>query len=122
MRALDRKMWRDLWQLRGQAFAIILVIASGVATFVMFVTTHESLQLTRASYYRDYRFADVFVSMKRAPEQLRLRLAAIPGVNRVDTRVVAPVNVNLAGFPEPVSGLITSVPDGGEPVLNKLFM
>ncbi len=122
MRALDRKMWRDLWQLRGQAIAIILVIASGVATFVMFVTTNESLQLTRASYYRDYRFADVFVTMKRAPEQLRVRLAAIPGVDRVDTRVVAPVNVDLAGFPEPVSGLITSVPDSGEPLLNKLFM
>ena len=33
MRALTIKMFRDLGALRGQAFAIALVIAAGVATY-----------------------------------------------------------------------------------------
>ena len=122
MRAIDRKMWRDLWQLKGQALAIALVIASGVATFVMFLGTLDSLQATRTDFYRNYRFAQVFAPLKRAPQSLRGRIAAMPGVERVDTRVVAPVTIDIPGFDEPVTGLITSVPDRGEPRLNRLYL
>ncbi|MEJ2643834.1 MAG: ABC transporter permease [Gammaproteobacteria bacterium] len=122
MRAIDRKMWRDLWHLKGQALAIALVIASGVATFVMFLGTLESLQATREDFYRHYRFAQVFAPLKRAPERLRSRVEAIPGVERVDTRVVAPVTIDIPHFPEPVTGVITSVPDRGEAPLNRLYM
>lgn len=122
MTALDRKLWRDLWQLRGPAVAIAFVIAAGVATFVMFLTTLDSLQLSRASFYSNYRFADVFAPLERAPESLRARIMAIPGVHHVDTRVVAPVMIDITGFPEPITGLITSVPDDGKPLLNRLYL
>jgi putative ABC transport system permease protein len=120
--ALDRKLWRDLWQLRGPVIAIAFVIAAGVATFVMFLTTLDSLQLSRASFYNNYRFADVFATLKRAPESVRARIEAIPGVHHVDTRVVAPVTIDIPGFPEPVTGVITSIPDRGEPLLNRLYI
>ena len=122
MRAIDRKLWRDLWHVRGQAVAIALVVASGIATYIMFLSTLASLQETRDHYYRDYRFADVFVSLKRAPESLRRRIAEVPGVAQVDTRVVAPVTVDIPGFAEPVTGIITSIPDHAEPLLNRLFL
>ena len=122
MSALDRKLGRDLWHLKGQALAIALVIACGVATFVMFLSTLDSLKLTREHFYQDYRFAQVFVSLKRAPDRLAARLGDIPGVARVDARVVAPVTVEIPGFAGPVSGLITSVPDHGEPALNRLYL
>jgi putative ABC transport system permease protein len=122
LRALDRKVLRELWEMRSQALAIALVIGCGVATFVMFRVTLESLQQTRTHFYRDYRFPEVFASLKRAPESLRARIAAIPGVRQVDTRVVAAVTVDVAGFPEPVTGLLTSVPDDGEPLLSRLYL
>ena len=77
MRALDRKLWRDLWHMRGQAVAIALVVMCGVATHVMFLSTLHALRETQQGYYREYRFADVFVSLKRAPEALRERVTAI---------------------------------------------
>jgi len=43
MRALQRKLVNDLWNLRWQALAICLVLASGVATFVMSLTTLDTL-------------------------------------------------------------------------------
>ena len=89
MRALDRKLFRDLWGMKGQAIAIAFVMAGGVATFVMSLSTLDSLTLTQATFYRDNRFADVFASLKRAPESMRERIQDLPGVEQVETRVAA---------------------------------
>jgi putative ABC transport system permease protein len=51
MRALDRKVLRDLWHLRGQVVAIALVIASGVAVLIMSLSTLEALRRTTDAYY-----------------------------------------------------------------------
>ena len=122
MRALHRKVWRDLWRMKGQVFAITLVVISGVATFIMFITTMHSLDRTRNSFYSDYNFADVFVNLKRAPESLKDKIKEVPGVNQVETRVSAYVKLDISGFPEPVTGHIISVPDDGQPLMNRLYI
>lgn len=122
MRALNRKLWRDLWQMRGQALAISLVVMAGVGTYIMFLTTLGALRATQDSYYREYRFAEIFVSLKRAPESLRQRLQDIPGVDRVETRVMAPIRLEMPEFPEPVTALMVSLPDSGYQGLNALYL
>jgi putative ABC transport system permease protein len=120
--ALNRKLWRDLWEMKSQALAIAFVIAGGVATFIMSLSTLDSLRETRAAFYRDDRFADVFASLKRAPDSLAGRIAGIPGVDQVETRVVADVKIDLEGFADPVTGRLVSIPDQGEPILNRLHL
>jgi len=122
MRALNHKLWRDLWHLRGQSMAIIAVMASGVACYLMFMSTLDSLLLSRDLYYNDNRFADIFVPIKRAPEAVARRLARIDGVDKVDTRVMAPLSIDIEGFHEPVVGTVTSIPDDGEALLNRLYL
>ena len=122
MKALSRKLWRDLWRMKGQVFAITLVVISGVATFIMFVSTIDSLSLTRDTFYREYRFADAFVNLKRAPESLKEKIQAVPGVDEVETRVSAYVKLDIPGFSEPVTGKIVSIPDDGRPLLNRLYI
>jgi putative ABC transport system permease protein len=121
MRSLDRKVIRDLLHLRGQAIAIALVISSGSATYIMSVTTLETLRATRDRYYADYRFADVFAQLKRAPANLVERIAGIPGVQQAETRIIAGANLEIPGFAEPVSAQIVSLPASG-PLLNRLFL
>lgn len=108
--------------MKSQALAIALVIVSGVATFLMSVSTLDSLRLTQATYYRDYRFADVFASLTRAPEGLAQRVREIPGVDQVETRVVASANIDIPGFTDPVRGQLTSIPDEGGGGLNRLYL
>ncbi len=122
MRALDRKLLRDLWHLRGQALAIALVIGAGLAAVLMSVSTLDSLQTTRTIYYRDYAFADVFAALKRAPDSLRERIAALPGVDRVATRVLAPITIEIEGFTDPISGMLVSAPRAGRAELNRLYL
>ena len=122
MRMLDRKLLRDLVGLKGQAIAIAMVIVSGVATLVMSVSTLDSLRRTQETYYRDYRFADVFASLKRAPEALRSRILEIPGVDAVETRVVAAASLDIPDFQDPVRAQLVSVPEEGSPLLNNVFI
>lgn len=118
MRAIHKKLLRDLWSSRGQVLAIGLVITSGVAMFIAYLSTFQSLDLTRDAYYERYRFADVFAAVKRAPDHLAARLREIPGVAAVETRVSVGVNLDMPGMDEPVAGLILSIPPRDRATLN----
>lgn len=122
MRALNLKMWRDLQAIRAQAFAIALVIASGVMTFIVFQGSLASLTLTKDRFYQEHQFAEVFASAKRAPEALRQRISEVSGVNLVETRVVTAAHMDVPGFDEPVRGTLLSLPDGRQPTLNRLYL
>jgi putative ABC transport system permease protein len=119
---LDRKLLRDLWEMKGQALAIALVIASGVAMFVMYLSNFDSLRRTQSSYYERQRFAHVFASLTRAPQRLESRIAALPGVVVAETRVVADVVLDIPGMTEPATGRLVSVPSGSRPRLNDVFL
>lgn len=122
MKALDRKLLRDLLQMKGQILAICLVIACGIATFMMSLSVLDSLQSSRDTYYGRYRFADVFASLKRAPRPVAERLARIPGVAAIETRVTVAVNLDIPGLKQPGIGRILSLPDYGEPALNRVHL
>jgi len=118
MKSLDKKALRELWHMKGQALAIAMVIGSGVGTFVMSLATLESLQTTRAAFYEEYRFADVFANLTRAPESLRGLVAEIPGVDLVDDRVVASVLIDVPNFSDPVTGRLISIDEDTGSLLN----
>lgn len=122
MRALDRKLFRDLWRLRGQVLAIALVVASGVGVLLMSLSAIEALEETATAYYERYRFAQVFAQVKRAPGRLAERIAAIPGVQTAETRIVKFAVLDVAGFAEPVIGQLVSIPERGQSVLNRLAL
>lgn len=119
---LDRKLLRDLRRLKGQAAAVTLVMACGLAMLIMARSLIASLDGTRAEYYRTNRFAEVFASMKRAPNYLATRIAEIPGVGTVQTGIAVQVTLDLPDLDEPASGLVRSLPDYDEPELNRLFL
>jgi len=120
--ALDRKLLRDLWHARGQVLATAVLVACGIAVFVMSQGMLLSLSETRAAYYERYRFAHIFATVKRAPQQMQARIAAIPGVQRAETRIVDYATLDLPGLDEPATGQLVSVPAHGQPVLNGLAL
>lgn len=119
---LDRKVIRDLWRLRGPAFAIALMIAAGIAMVLMSLGMMRSLETTRNAYYDAYRFADLFAAVKRAPEGVRQDIADLPGVRTVDSRITAFALAELSGVAEPVNTRIHSLPAKGRPRINDLVL
>jgi putative ABC transport system permease protein len=122
MRALNRKLVRDLWHLRGQILAVAAVVMCGIAAFVTMRSAYTALVDAQASYYRRYRFADVFAHATRAPEAVAARIRDLPGVATVQTRIVAEVVLDVPGLPEPATGRLVSIPDRRVPILNDLHL
>ena len=109
MQALDRKLWRDLRQLWSQVLTIALVVASGVAGFLSTFSAWDALSWTRATYYTEARFADVFTSLKRAPVSLLPRIAEVPGVAQVQDGVAHGIQVFMPGVQDPIRGRLTAI-------------
>jgi putative ABC transport system permease protein len=120
--ALNRKLLRDLLAMKGQALAIAMVVAAGVAMYVLYLSNFASLRQTQRGYYERQRFADVFASLKRAPLRVANEIAGIPGVSAVEARVVASVTLDLEQLDEPATGRLVSIPVDRRPQVNDLFL
>jgi putative ABC transport system permease protein len=122
MSMLDRKLARDLWHLRMQIAAVALVMACGVATVILALGAYRSLDDTRAAFYERYSFASVFASATRAPVSLKDDILRIPGVAAAELRIVRAVVLDMEGMAEPATGIAVSIPDHGEPGVDRLYL
>jgi putative ABC transport system permease protein len=122
MKALERKLLRDLRLMWSQALTIALVVASGVAGFVATFSAYDSLSWSRDRYYAQSRFADVFSSFKRAPQSVQARLQQIDGVAQVHTSITQVVQVGIEGVSDPVRGRLIGLDPRHLPELNRLHL
>lgn len=118
MRAIDRKLLREVWRLKGQLLSIALVVATGIMSVVTMRGGYDSLAAAQDSYYAETRFADVWASLTRAPDAVAADVARLPGVAAVDTRVTALARLDLPEATAPGTGRFVSLPQVGRPLLN----
>ncbi|UZJ42669.1 ABC transporter permease [Prosthecochloris sp. SCSIO W1101] len=122
MKQLERKLLRELLRMKSQMLAVAAVVACGISVFVSMSSVEYSLKATRSQYYSEYRFADIFMQAKRAPEAMLESVRRIKGVAAVRSRIVASVTLDVPGLNEPASGKLVSMPDRRRPVLNDVFL
>ncbi|RME16653.1 MAG: ABC transporter permease [Alphaproteobacteria bacterium] len=122
MRALDRKLLRDIRRLWAQSLAIAAVLAGGVLVMVMSYGAQRSLSQTRDAYYERARFAHVWSEAARAPQTLVPEIAAIPGVAEVEARISEFAVLDIPGLEAPGLAQIVSIPESGAPRLNRLIL
>lgn len=108
VRALDRKLLRDLRRIWAQALAIALVLGCGIMVLVGAQATLRTLDLTVAAYYDRARFSDVFTTLKRAPRAVLDDVALIDGVAQVEGRITTLALVQVAGMSVPATGQVVS--------------
>ena len=122
LRALNRKLLRECWHLKGQMLSIALVVAAGIMTVVTMRGSYESLVEAQQRYYNQMRFADVWTSLRRAPDTLLAQIEDIPGVALADTRVSFLATLDLEDVDAPAQGRFVSIPENGQPVLNDILL
>src|SRR5262245_10934015 len=111
MSSLHRKLIRDLLHMRSQVLAIALVVNCGVVTVVTSRVGYQSLEKSQTSYYAQYRFANIFASLKRAPLSLVEKIRQLPGVESVEARLIYEVTLDVPGLAEPAAARLTSLPE-----------
>lgn len=122
MKALDRKLIREVIGLRGQALTIATVVATGVACYIALQSTWRGLYESRDVYYANSRFADVFVHLERAPKSVSVQIAELPGVARACPRIMQRVRLPVDGLMSPARGDLISLPSTGEAPLNAVVL
>jgi putative ABC transport system permease protein len=120
--SVDRKLLRVLTRLRAQAVAVSGVLSCGVALFVMATGMYDSLERARDDYYDSARMADVAASVVRAPDPVANQLAALPGINSLETRVSGVGLLDLDGKTDPVSARLVSLPHNRRPRVNDVLL
>ncbi len=122
MKSINRKLLRDLWQMKSQVVTIALVVAAGMAGFIGSMSTYDSLQSLLNEYYAEARFAHVFAELKRAPKAVEQQIARIPGVADAETTVSFDVTLDIPEVNQPVIGRLIGLADAAQPRLNQLYI
>lgn len=113
MRALHRKLIRDLLGSAGTLLSVVAIIAIGAGSFVGLGSAQRILEASQAAYYREYRFADFWIDVKKAPLSAIERIAELPEITSLDARVVFDVILDLEGKERPLAGRLISTPARG---------
>ena len=122
MKALDKKLIRDVRRIWAQAIAIALVMACGVATIVLALGAYRSLDETREAYYDRFRFGEVFAQLTRAPLSVAETIRELPGVLAVQPGIKQYVMVDVEGMIEPATGVAIALPETGRVILDRLHV
>jgi putative ABC transport system permease protein len=121
-RKLDRKILRELRQLRAQTVTISLLIICGLALMISTRISYDSLHHARDVFYRDYHFADIFAEFQAAPRPITERIQGIPGLRLLDTRLVTDGLIEVRDQDEPAVGRMISLPSERPVPLNQIFV
>jgi len=122
VKAIDKKLLRDLWSLKTQVVSIALVIACGIGGFIASFSTHDSLVWSREHYYDTARFPHVFATAKRAPLAVVEKIRAIPGVSEVETRVTRDAQLSIEGVVPPMIARLIGVDFARLPAMSRLTL
>ena len=115
-----RKFFRDLKESKGQFVSVLSVVIIGVMFYTGMYSALEGLSGAGQRYFSEYRLADLWGEVYRAPEGAVRRIEAIPGVRMADGRVVQDARL----FMDDRNAMIRliSIPDKKQDVVNDIMM
>lgn len=96
MGILFRKLLRDIKEAKGQFISIFVIVAIGVMFYSGINSTFRNLTDASSKYYREYRFADIWVNFYKAPENVMDRINSLPYVKMSYGRVVTDASMSIS--------------------------
>lgn len=121
MSKLNLKLLRDIRTSPFMFGGIVLLLLVGIALFGSSYALYLNLEKSYARSYRQLNLADFTVPVQSAPDDVVAALRRIPGVREVEGRTVREVEIRRQSQENrKVTGRIISLPDAGEPAVNRL--
>ena len=120
MNLLNRKLFRDLWQAKGQFLSALIIVIIGVSFYSGINASLNDLTFSSVKYYQDYRFGDLWAYFHKAPENLVDKLSALPYVVKATGRIVE--DVKLGGAGENVVIRLITLPDTKKDIVNDVMI
>ncbi|MHC4442944.1 MAG: ABC transporter permease [Planctomycetota bacterium] len=111
MGVLNHKLKRDLLGSWPILLTIVAIIAVGTGSFIGAGSAQRILRTSQLTYYREYRFADFWVELKKAPLSAIERVSELPEIATLQARVTFEVILDLPNIPRPLTGRLISAPE-----------
>lgn len=118
---LALKAWRDTLAHKGQFIALIVLVSLGIMSFVTFQNGYYDLKASLDTAYSRLRFADITVSVQRAPLTAARDIRGIAGVADARVRTVQDVGLEL-GDGRQATARIVSLPDSPNTEVNAVVI
>src|SRR5437763_644884 len=122
LHVLDRKLLREVKSSGALLLAITSIIAVGVMCFVYMNSAYYNLNLAKSRYYAQCRMADFWVEVKKVPVAELGEVASLPGVAAIRPRIQFFATVDLERVAAPLNGLVLSLPDRRQPIINDIVL
>ena len=115
-----KKFYRDLGESKGQFLSVLVVVMIGVMFYTGMNTALAGVEGAGEKYFEQYRLADIWSSVLRAPEGAVDRVESIPGVKTAEGRVVQNARIEI-GDRDAMVRLI-SLPDQKRDTVNGIML
>ena len=122
MKVLDRKLLRELWHQKGLIVAITMLVSVGIMCFISMRSAHLNLKFAQANYNAQCRMADFSINVKKIPVAELQELLDLPGISELRPRIQFFCTVDLPQARDPINGLVLSMPDLRQPVINDVVL
>lgn len=120
MRLFLKKFYRDVGESKGQFLSVLVVVMIGVMFYIGMNTALAGVEGAGETYFKEYRLADLWSSVIRAPEAAVERIGSLPGVRMAEGRVVQDVRIDI-GDGDAMVRLI-SLPDEKRDTVNDILL
>ncbi|MFN8673170.1 MAG: FtsX-like permease family protein [Candidatus Sericytochromatia bacterium] len=107
---LDKKLFKELWKIKGQVFAVSSVIACGISVYISFFSAFLNLNLSKNTYYNEYRFHDFSISLEKAPLNSIFKIQNIDGIKSASGRIIKEVPLTINDQKDLKTAKIVSLP------------
>jgi len=97
MNVLLMKLWRTIWNTKGQFLAVAAVVMVGISVFISMTTSYYNLNRSQDLFYRENNFADYYFHVVRAPQEITKQIESVPGVIKATGRIQMDIPVIKEG-------------------------
>ena len=78
MNILFRNLLRDIKKSKGQFISILIIVILGVTFYTAINSAFKNLSNSSDKYYEEYRLADIWVDLYKAPIGIQEKVKSIP--------------------------------------------
>ncbi len=121
MKKLDKRLFRMIKNTKGQYFAVLSIIITGIFVFTAVSNSALNLKDSLNDYYQETNFADIFVSAMGLPEKLESSLIGQNDIKETEARLVFDTSFITQDDEEKVKVRVVSV-NKNENKINKLYI
>lgn len=120
MNILFRNLLRDIKKSKGQFLSILIIVILGVTFYTGINSMFRNLSNSSIKYYQEYRLADIWVDLYKAPIGAKEKIESLSYVNASTGRIVNDASINISG--ENGTVRLITLPDTKKDIVNDIVV